>query len=291
MSGAYNITPEMEAIRVAKSIATRAGWSEEKKREVNQKRSATLRKRFAERPKDLEVLRAMRARATRDGWTDAQRLCNSKRISQAHKKAEVESQRLSAFHSTINCRGKAELARVGQSVRQARLSLSPEKKALRKLRVQQAWKNHTPEHKKRFSEIQSANNVARILSEGIERMHVSRIHGYFESKKNGKSIFYASGLELNAFEKLEVDETVAAYSRCTFWIPYYSTFDSKNHRYLPDILVTRTSGQKEVIEVKPEWVCHYENNPDKIKAGREYCEGNGLSFAVWTDRELKVSNG
>ena len=96
----------------------------------------------------------------------------------------------------------------------------------------------------------------------------------------------------------------------TFWaseelpIRYYNPITSKFHRYFPDFVVKTTKNQKYMIEIKPYRQCdkpkmpkkktksymreslEYIKNKAKWSAAKAYCDDNGLTFKLITEKDL-----
>lgn len=124
---------------------------------------------------------------------------------------------------------------------------------------------------------------SRLIQEG--KVHPQSYKcGRFFSKKNGKEIYYQSSYELTAFELLEQMSEVISFDRGPV-IPYLWE-DGSKHLYHPDILVEYRSGRLEVIEVKPQAMLGLWDNVVKLRAGRDWCEQNGMTFVVWTEEKL-----
>jgi hypothetical protein len=150
-----------------------------------------------------------------------------------------------------------------------------------------SWKN--PETIMKHKMAQARLNKDMVYREMMERKTAHKgIWGHFYSEKNRCKLFYASrDGELSAYLRLEKDPAVASYGRCNFIIPYI--FDGVGRTYRPDIMVKTTTGEIIIIEVKPEWALNHPSTQSKIfaklSALREYCENNGMTCAVWTEKE------
>lgn len=109
--------------------------------------------------------------------------------------------------------------------------------------------------------------------------------GYFFSAKNGTTLYYMSSLELEHFQKLELDTLVMKYQRCPFTIKYYWD-DKSEHYYIPDILVTYQNSRQAVVECKPMYALELKHNPEKFEAARLFCMARQLDFVVVTEQKV-----
>lgn len=158
---------------------------------------------------------------------------------------------------------------------------------------------NSEELRKQASERMSLRNIENILKNGgVNPYFMYSKRGSFYSLKNQKGIKYDSSYEKKAFELLEEDENVLTFDRCNFYIPYI--FETKNRKYVPDIFVTYRNGEKGVIEVKPKYLVSessevdkfkliktlYQENKEKIQAGKDYCTKNSFLYLLWTESDL-----
>lgn len=111
--------------------------------------------------------------------------------------------------------------------------------------------------------------------------------GYFFSKKNNKKVHYRSSYELVAYELLEQMSKVQSYEVEPFSIQY--EWKNSKHRTLPDILVTYTDGEKELIEIKAKWRLEDEREIVKLTAMKHYATQNNLGFSVWMEGRLGIN--
>jgi hypothetical protein len=84
----------------------------------------------------------------------------------------------------------------------------------------------------------------------IDKMQRSYNYGYFNSKKNGKKVFYQSSFELKACRILEEDENVISFGRAKTIIYY---IDAKKHLYKPDYSYITVDGGRHLLEIKAQW--------------------------------------
>lgn len=114
--------------------------------------------------------------------------------------------------------------------------------------------------------------------------------GDYYSKKTNTSLFYASSYEKRAMEILEMDKDVKSYGNCKFFINYTDPENNKIHNYFPDISAEYGTGEKKIIEIKPESLASKPKNLAKFSAAREYYKMNDLKFEVWTEKDLNLKN-
>ena len=149
------------------------------------------------------------------------------------------------------------------------------------------WKN--PEYRAKQAEARTRLNQDMTYRDMMEKKTGHKGNwGHYFSKKNSCNLFYASEQgERTAYIKLENNPLVKRYGRCNFTIPYF--FEGIVRLYRPDIMVEYLDGQKEIIEVKPEWALKHKNTSPKISAKilalREFCEANSFLCSVWTEKE------
>jgi hypothetical protein len=111
------------------------------------------------------------------------------------------------------------------------------------------------------------------------------IQGYFpitECKKyigNGP-IIYRSSWEKKFCLYCERNPAIISWSSESFVIRYFSPFDNKYHSYYPDYLITLSSGETFIIEVKPKAQLRKPNEPKKKtpKSIKSY----KWAFETWT---------
>lgn len=109
--------------------------------------------------------------------------------------------------------------------------------------------------------------------------------GYFpilECKKYvGKGpIIYRSSLEKKFCLYCERNPTIISWSSESFVIRYFSPFDNKYHNYFPDYLLTLSTGEIFIVEIKPKSQLIKPNPPKKKtpKALKNY----KWAFETWT---------
>ena len=137
--------------------------------------------------------------------------------------------------------------------------------------------------------------LAKIPEDHFRRMTTSAKkykNGWFKSFKNGKEIYFASSFELKAIHIFETDSRIVSYDRAKdengnqLSIVYNET-----HRYYPDFEVEYADGTKKIIEIKAEWQRHDPAVEAKAKAAIDWCNEHGMSYELWTEKELADKNG
>lgn len=104
---------------------------------------------------------------------------------------------------------------------------------------------------------------------------------------NGPAKF-RSGWEKVVCESLDVDPDVLEYQYEPFEIKYVSNQRTGRIRiYIPDFLITYSSGERKLVEVKREK--HLERPTVKKKAlvARAYAGRNNMEYEFWTDKKIK----
>src|SRR5208282_46921 len=113
----------------------------------------------------------------------------------------------------------------------------------------------------------------------VAKKHAYRwVHRGTISTQKGEIITFRSEYELTYINKLEGDSTVVKFLYEPFRIPY--TFQDKERVYIPDFLVSYTSGDKELVEVKPAALVNDAMNRSKFEAARDYCKEQGIKFSI-----------
>ena len=90
-------------------------------------------------------------------------------------------------------------------------------------------------------------------------------------------------------QHLDSERTVAAWAYECIAIPYVSAVRTgRVRRYIPDFLVERNDGSREVIEIKPSSRVSRLTNVKKFAAAREWCKQHGANFVIVTEIELRA---
>lgn len=137
--------------------------------------------------------------------------------------------------------------------------------------------------------------------------------GYFKPTNPEKyigdptKIRFMSAWELKVFIRLDSDKNIKRWASEEIEIKYLSPIDQKVHRYYPDIYAENISGQKFIIEIKPEKqtlppakpkknnkrylteVTTYMVNKAKWAAAEDFCNKNGLVFKIATEKSLGIT--
>ena len=113
-----------------------------------------------------------------------------------------------------------------------------------------------------------------------------KVIGKFPSLKTGRAVWWESPLERDYLYLLEFDPEVVSYREQPLRIHY--VLDGDVHKYTPDFLVERTSGRKQIVEVKPEDVAIEEEYQRFSRAVTSVCEKSGYEFLTVTDRLIRI---
>lgn len=106
----------------------------------------------------------------------------------------------------------------------------------------------------------------------------SHIRGYFRSKKNCGSVYYASSYELRCLFLLEEDSSVLSFRRC-------DAFQGDEGWRNPDLWVDFSDGRSEVWEVKPEGMLLNDAVQEQIRESEVFAESKGVGFRLWTEND------
>jgi len=122
---------------------------------------------------------------------------------------------------------------------------------------------------------------------------------------NPSNIIFRSSWEFQFLRKIDNDPNVIAYSSEEVSIPYVSPVDGRTHRYFPDVIVKMKGGKIYMYEIKPVAQTQqpkqsmnrkkmiteaktFAVNTAKWAAARAYCERNGITFVILTEKELGI---
>lgn len=121
---------------------------------------------------------------------------------------------------------------------------------------------------------------------------------------DAKKIVYRSLLERRFMRYCDLNEDITFWASEELPIRYYNPITSKFHRYFPDFVVKTSKNQKYMIEIKPYRQCdkpkmpkkktksymreslEYIKNKAKWSAAKAYCDDNGLTFKLITEKDL-----
>jgi hypothetical protein len=111
--------------------------------------------------------------------------------------------------------------------------------------------------------------------------------GKFISKKCSEPIIYKSSYELAALNKFEVTEDIVEIQYEKLQIKYYR--NNKLCIYYPDFIIRKSTGEIQIIEVKPEKLLSLPLVKLKLEALKNYCELNGIRYFIWTENDLGLT--
>lgn len=121
---------------------------------------------------------------------------------------------------------------------------------------------------------------------------------------DAKKIVYRSLLERRFMHYCDLNEDITFWASEELPIRYYNPITSKFHRYFPDFVVKTSKNEKYMIEIKPYRQCdkpkmpkkktksymreslEYIKNKAKWSAAKAYCDDNGLTFKLITEKDL-----
>lgn len=107
---------------------------------------------------------------------------------------------------------------------------------------------------------------------------------YTGVKNGGKTVYLRSSYESIYVRMLDSDDDVISWEYEPFRLPYL--FEGRTRNYVPDFLITKTSGEKTLIEVKPSLLTETPTNIAKQNAAFEWCKLNNVSFQTVTESTL-----
>jgi hypothetical protein len=143
------------------------------------------------------------------------------------------------------------------------------------------WQNRNQEWRDKFAEkLSNANANAKHYD--TNKKHKN---GLYFSRKMGKNFWYRSSWELFICEVLDDNILVKEYELEPYCISYINNKNKKRSTRL-DFLVTLINNKKILLEVKPEGLLNYHNNPEKIKAYKEHCVEFKMVFKILTKKYI-----
>ena len=163
------------------------------------------------------------------------------------------------------------------------LSASDEYRDEHRKRMAKQWEDvkKDPKKYKKICESNSARTAMLHIDGKLTSYGKGHRHGTFISKKQNKNIFYRSSYELDFLKICEMDDVVLTFDKVNFRIPYKDKSGFVKN-YIPDFFVN----EKFVVEIKPLSLLKYSHNPYKMKYAKIFCRKMGLSYVVFTKREL-----
>jgi len=113
-----------------------------------------------------------------------------------------------------------------------------------------------------------------------------KVIGKFPSVKTGRPVWSESPLERDYIFLLEFDPDVVFYREQPLRLHYL--LDGTVCTYTPDFLVERSSGAKQIVEVKPEKVALGEEYGRFSRAVASVCEKEGYEFLTATEKLIRT---
>lgn len=160
------------------------------------------------------------------------------------------------------------------------------------------WLAETPKNREEYSRCMRAvwaredlaellskrnrQNMVNAIANGNHHPYSNHEHGWITSAKFNQKFYYQSSYERRFLKFCENSSKISSLQRSKSVIPYVDN-DGKERIYNPDFLVNG----KLLVEIKPQSMMPLNNNAQKIRVGKKYCEENGLEFRLITEPELK----
>ena len=133
---------------------------------------------------------------------------------------------------------------------------------------------------------EAGKKLKEHLSRCAARQHANgkckRSHaGYFYSNKMQKYVTFFSTYELRAITIIENDPEIKEYSTAFY-------YEINGRSRVADILIDN----KHMKEIKPQKILdtRYAEVDLQINDGKEYCLLNGLTYEIWTEKELQITD-
>lgn len=123
---------------------------------------------------------------------------------------------------------------------------------------------------------------------------------------NPDKIEYRSSWERTAFNWIDRNPDIVKWVSEEVVIPYICATDGKRHRYFVDLYIETKSGERYLIEIKPDKqtkppatpkrrtkrylneALTYAKNQSKWEAADQFAQRNGCKFVVWTEKTMKA---
>jgi hypothetical protein len=99
---------------------------------------------------------------------------------------------------------------------------------------------------------------------------------------------YRSSWELAFMRYLDTSDTIKWWASEAFKVMYISPKDGQPHRYYPDFMFVTETGEKHIIEIKPNKQKKDLVNLAKWEAAERYSKQINATFSVITEIELKA---
>lgn len=143
-------------------------------------------------------------------------------------------------------------------------------------------RRHSESAKARMSEAK-----ARLINEGRFPIHgTCNKKGWYTSTKTGQACFFRSSWEEALMKWLDSSSDVATWEYERLRIPYHYSVENRQRWYVPDFVVTRVDGCRQVIEVKPKEFIEAERVKLKREAAEKWCLANGAIYVTATRQVL-----
>jgi hypothetical protein len=129
-----------------------------------------------------------------------------------------------------------------------------------------------------------ANSIDGVSVEPKRKTNTNELglYEYFDSEKNGRTIYYDSELEMSFYKTLEHSSLIKRYVEQPFEIEY--NLDGQTRNYYPDVLVYLNDGRCVVIEIKPVFYMALWKNVVKYESLRGFCNKHGLGCLMTDGR-------
>jgi hypothetical protein len=112
--------------------------------------------------------------------------------------------------------------------------------------------------------------------------------GWYKSSKTEREHFFKSSWEEAVMKHLDVDDSVKDWDYECVRIPYVYGAENRQRWYVPDFVITRVDGAKEMWEVKPSQFAQTERVLNTSAAGQAYCEEHNIEYTLVTEHTLKM---
>lgn len=146
-------------------------------------------------------------------------------------------------------------------------------------------RNHSESSKEKMSE-----SKTKLILEGKFRPgRTGHKKGHYKDKL-GRIFFFRSSWEEAMMQHLDVDDSVLEWEYENLRIPYFYVKEGKKRWYVPDFLVKRKDGTKQLLEIKPSELSSAEKVILKSEAAKRWCSENGAQFIIVTRKVLDEWN-
>lgn len=111
----------------------------------------------------------------------------------------------------------------------------------------------------------------------------------YKSDKYQLDQVFCSSWEVKFVQLLERCTDVEVLEYEPFSIDY--VIDNTHKKYYPDFLVTLTNGTKYIVEIKPNYLAHYDRvNLTKFKFANDYCSHHNYKFIIIDESLIKTND-